>query len=151
MHYFTICMIRLVSMVLADASHHSAPLCILHIAALYAAGYPSCRVCDQASKIGRTPQDIAPVLTSSVGSVPLYCDSAACRERRVAARWIAISCSSGAKIRPAYLSVQAELPFMLAMTRWQGTILRAAHIQGLPHPLVKVSTSVANSQSNKAV
>lgn len=45
----------------------------------------------------------SPELAWSVGSVPLYCDSAACRERRVAARWIASSCSSGAKMRPAYL------------------------------------------------
>ena len=45
----------------------------------------------------------SPELASSVGSVPLYCDSAACRERCVAARWMASSCSSGAKMRPAYL------------------------------------------------
>ena len=51
---------------------------------------------------------LAQSCTCSVGSVPLYCCSAACRERRVAARCMAISCSSGANMRPAYLHSAAE-------------------------------------------
>ena len=75
-------------------------LCFMFQAADLPAAYLTSRL---VVKMLQVMQARSQGLTSSVGSVPLYWESAACRERRVAARWSASSCSSGAKMRPAYL------------------------------------------------
>ena len=46
----------------------------------------------------------------SVGSRPLYCCRVACSERLLTACCMAISCSSGAKMRPAYPDMLFPMP-----------------------------------------